>query len=50
MVCVARPHATVLEGEDRTAAWPTALQAFPGMEAAQDESTRDIPLIRVTIG
>lgn len=43
-------HATVLQGDDRTATWPTALQAFPGLEAAQRESTRDIPLIRVTIG
>lgn len=40
--------ATVLKGDDRTAAWRTALQAFPGLEAAQGESTRDIPVIRVT--
>lgn len=42
-------RATVLEGRDRTTAWPTALDAFPGLEAAQLESSRDIPLIRVAI-
>lgn len=42
-------HATVLEGDDQTTAWPAALRAFPGLEAAQGESTRDVPLIRVTI-
>ena len=43
-------HATLLEGDDRTTAWPTARQAIPCLELAQRESTRDIPLIRVTIG
>jgi deazaflavin-dependent oxidoreductase (nitroreductase family) len=42
-------QATVLEGDQRIAAWPTALRVFPGLEAAQRESTRDIPLIRLMI-
>ena len=43
-------RATVLHGDERAAAWPRALRAFPGLEATQAESRRDIPLIRVTTG
>lgn len=42
-------RATVLAGSDRTTGWVTALEAFPGLEAAQLKSARDIPLIRVAV-
>jgi deazaflavin-dependent oxidoreductase (nitroreductase family) len=42
--------ATVLEGDEIVASWAKALHAFPGLEAARGESSRDIPLIRVTSG
>jgi hypothetical protein len=31
------------------AMWLEALRAFPGLEAAQQGSSREIPLIRVTV-
>lgn len=42
-------NATVLAGNERTIAWPTALRAFPGLAATQREATREIPLVRLTI-
>jgi deazaflavin-dependent oxidoreductase (nitroreductase family) len=41
--------ATVLVGDDRTTAWPSAVHAFPGLTAADAASTRDIPVIRVDV-
>lgn len=41
--------ANVLRDDKRAASWPDALRAFPGLAAAQHKSSRDIPLIRLTI-
>lgn len=53
--------ATVLVGDDRTTAWPSAvpgasyvaptcsLYAFPGLTAADGTSKRSIPVIRVDV-
>lgn len=40
--------ATVLDDEARMAVWDEARQAFPGLETAQRESSRSIPIIRLT--
>lgn len=42
-------RAVTLEGTDRSTAWSTALKAFPALDAAQRESARCIPLIRLTV-
>lgn len=42
-------EARVLRDGDRMAMWLEALRAFPGLEAAQQGSSREIPLIRVTV-
>lgn len=42
-------HATMLAGSQRSVAWPRALQVFPGLQTAQAKSTREIPLVRVTV-
>jgi len=42
-------QARVLQGGDRMAMWDEALRAFPGLEAAQRESSRAVPLIQVTV-
>jgi deazaflavin-dependent oxidoreductase (nitroreductase family) len=41
--------ATVVAGDDRTTAWPSAVHAFPGLTAADGTSTRDAPVIRVDV-
>lgn len=45
----ASARAKVLESGDREAAWPTAVRAFPGLEAAQRQARRAIPLVRLAI-
>jgi len=42
-------HALVLDGDDRADTWAAAASAFPGLDAAQREAQRIIPLIRLTI-
>ena len=44
-----RCRAHVLDEVERAVAWPTAVRAFPGLAQAQAESSRMIPLVRLTI-
>jgi len=41
-------RARVLDADERAAAWPIAVRAFPGLDAAQRAASRQIPLIRLT--
>jgi deazaflavin-dependent oxidoreductase (nitroreductase family) len=42
-------EAAVLDDEERIIVWDEARRAFPGLEATQSESSRTIPLVRLTI-
>lgn len=43
-------RAEVLDTDERAAAWPTALAAFPTLAAAQQATRRPIPLVRLRSG
>lgn len=44
-----RVQAHVIGDEERGDLWPAALRMFPGLDHAQEESTRAIPLVRLVV-